>query len=234
MGGQGVGAPGTRSHRLRGQTTEPHDRGAILVAAIFDAFLAIYERRTADLLRLATSGSGVLGPGAIHPDLVDRLAREASKAAQHVLTMCVRALDYCPPVDITFGEYLRAIITADCDLVEDDRLKYRVAFVEAFRRRGIYPPDVRTMSVDSLVWRTPGERRDGILPANWGRCSSNCVAKSCSMFSRSRTATKANAKRSSICSAPSAKNCITGWTRTSKRADRGDAEYMGLDPGPKF
>ena len=137
------------------KTTEPHDRGAILVAAIFDAFLAIYERRTSDLLRLATSGSGVLGPGAVHPDLVDRLAREASKAAEHVLTMCVRALDYCPPVDITFGEYLRAIITADYDLVEDDRLRYRVAFIEAFRRRGIYPPDVRTMSVDSLVWRTP-------------------------------------------------------------------------------
>ena len=51
-------------------TTEPHARGAILVAAIFDAFLAIYERRTADLLRLATAGSGILGPGAIHPDLV--------------------------------------------------------------------------------------------------------------------------------------------------------------------
>ena len=136
-------------------TTEPHARGAILVAAIFDAFLAIYERRTADLLRLATSGSGILGPGAVHPDLVDRLSREAAKAARHVLTMCIRALDYCPPVDITFGEYLRAIITADYDLVEDDHFKYRVAFIEAFRRRGIYPPDVRTMSVDSLVWRTP-------------------------------------------------------------------------------
>ncbi|HEY4901489.1 MAG TPA: hypothetical protein VIH91_11800 [Terriglobales bacterium] len=136
-----------------GATTEPHARGALLVAAIFDAFLAIYERRTADLLRLATSGSGVLGPGAIHPDLVERLAREATKSARHVLTMCIRALDYCPPVDITFGEYLRAIITADFDLVEDDRLSYRVAFIEAFRRRGIYPPDVRSMSVDSLIWR---------------------------------------------------------------------------------
>ena len=49
------------------QPTEPHARGAILVAAIFDAFLAIYERRTADLLRLATAGTGILGQGAIHP-----------------------------------------------------------------------------------------------------------------------------------------------------------------------
>ncbi len=84
---------------------EPHDRGRILVSAVFDAFLSIYKRRTADLLRLATGGSGVLRPGAIHPDLVDRLVREATKSAQHVLTMCIRALDYCPPTDITFGEY---------------------------------------------------------------------------------------------------------------------------------
>jgi hypothetical protein len=40
-----------------------------------------------------------------------RLANEAAKAARHVLNMCIRALDYCPPVDITFGEYLRGIIT---------------------------------------------------------------------------------------------------------------------------
>ena len=75
---------------------------------MFDAFLGIYGTRTADLLRLATGGTGILQPGAIHPDLVRRLAAEAAKAAQHVLTMCIRALDYCPPVDITFGEFLRA------------------------------------------------------------------------------------------------------------------------------
>ena len=48
------------------QPIEPHDRGAILVAAVFDAFLAIYKRRVADLLRLATGGTGVLPPGR-HP-----------------------------------------------------------------------------------------------------------------------------------------------------------------------
>jgi hypothetical protein len=136
-------------------TMTPHERGAILVAAIFDAFLSIYERRTADLIRLATGGSGLLQPGAIHPDLVARLAQEAARSAQHVLLMCIRALDYCPPVDITFGEFLRAIITADTDAVADDDLRYRVAFVEAFRKWGIYPRDLRTLSEDSLMWRTP-------------------------------------------------------------------------------
>ncbi len=142
--------PAEYEHSVR-----PHARGAILVAAVFDAFVSIYERRTADLLRLATGGSGILQPGALHPDLVDRLSHDAAKSAQHVLTMCIRALDYCPPVDITFGEYLRAILTADVDLVPDDDLQYRVAFVEAFRRRGIYPRDVRTLSVESLRWRGP-------------------------------------------------------------------------------
>jgi hypothetical protein len=132
--------------------TEPHARGAILVAAVFDAFLSIYKKRVADLLRIATSGTGVLPEGALHPDLVNRLASEAAKSAQHVLNMCIRALDYCPPVDISFGDYLRAVITADAELVPDDDLGYRIAFIEAFRWRGIYPRDVRALSVDSLRW----------------------------------------------------------------------------------
>ena len=68
--------------------------------------------------------------------------------------MCIRALDYCPAVDITFGEYLRALITADVDLVPDDRYGYRVAFMEAFRDRGILPRDVRTVSEETLAWNT--------------------------------------------------------------------------------
>jgi hypothetical protein len=133
-------------------TTEPHARGAILVAAVFDAFLAIYKSRVGDLLRIASSGTGILLEGELHPDLVNRLASEASKSAQHVLNACIRALDYCPPVDINFGDYLRAIITADVDLVPDDDRGYRIAFIEAFRRRGIYPRDVRTLSTESLRW----------------------------------------------------------------------------------
>jgi hypothetical protein len=133
--------------------TAPHERGALLVAAVFDAFLAIYESRTADLLRIYTGGTGVLRPGSIHPDLVRRLAAEAAKSAAQVLRACIRALDYVPPVDITFGEYLRGIVTADFDLVPNDEYGYRVAFVEGFRGRGIYPSDLDTLSVDTLLWR---------------------------------------------------------------------------------
>jgi len=136
-------------------TFEPHARGAILVAAVFDAFTAIYRHRTADLLRLATNGTGVLPEGQLHPDMVARLSKEAVKAAGHILNICIRGLDYCPPVDMTFGDYLRAIITADHDLVPSDDLNYRPAIVEAFRNHGIYPHDVSSLSVDSLRWVKP-------------------------------------------------------------------------------
>jgi hypothetical protein len=154
----------------------PHSRGAVLVAAVFDAFIAIYKARIADLLRLYTGGTGILPSGAIHPDLVRRLSDEAAKSASHVLNMCIRALDYLPPVDVTFFEYLRALITADFDVVSDDRHNYRVAFVEAFRRRGIYPVNLdtattntlRSLSVDTLRWggfdlqKLPPEERVGL------------------------------------------------------------------------
>jgi hypothetical protein len=136
---------------------EVHDRGSILVYAVYDAFRWIVERRTNDLVRIATGGSGVLQPGAIHPDLVNRLTDQTRKAATHVLHMCIRALDYCPPVDITFGDYLRAIITADLDFVENDEFHYRTAFMEAFRKWNILPPDMRTVSAETLAWNTPDQ-----------------------------------------------------------------------------
>ncbi len=138
------------------QTThEPHARGAILVAAVFDAFLAIYKSRIADLVRIATGGAGVLPQGALHPDLVERMAREAAVTSGHILNMCIRALDYCPPVDVDFGDYLRALVTADRDLVPDDDRRYRISMIEAFRRRGIYPRGVRSLSAESLCWSGP-------------------------------------------------------------------------------
>jgi hypothetical protein len=157
---------------------EPHERGAILVAAIFEAFLSIYCRRVADLFRIASHGTGMLEAGALHPDLVNRLAVEAAKSAQHILNICIRALDYCPPVDANFGDYLRAIITADSDLVPNDELGYRIAIIEAFRRRGIYPTNVRTLSVDSLRWPLVRERVGSQPSMDIQESDIRCIAES--------------------------------------------------------
>jgi len=137
------------------KAVEPHVRGGILVAAVFDAFLNIYSSRIRDLLRVASGGTGVLPAGELHPDLVNRLAIEAAKSARHMLAISIRALDYCPPVDVSFGDYLRALITADCDVVPNDDRSYRIALIEAFRRRGIVPKGVRSLSEESVRWDDP-------------------------------------------------------------------------------
>jgi hypothetical protein len=134
------------------QLSEPHERGAILVAAVFDAFITIYEQRTTDLFRLA--GHDKASTANLSTELIARLTREAVKAADHVLRMCIRALDYLPPVDVHFGEFLRAIVTADNDLVPDDRMHYRLAVIQAFRRRGIFPDKCLSLAPDSLLWES--------------------------------------------------------------------------------
>jgi hypothetical protein len=134
--------------------TEPHERGSILVAAVFDAFFTTYQRRIRDLIRIATGGTGRLPDGDLHPDLVNRIADEASRSAQQILTMCIRAFDYLPPVDITFGDYLRALVTADYELEPSDDYGKRSALIDAFRVRGIYPANVASPAEESLLWNT--------------------------------------------------------------------------------
>ena len=133
-------------------TFEPHNRGSILVAAVFDGFFNTYQRRIRDLIRIATGGTGVLPAGELHPDLINRIAGEASRTAQAVLTMCIRAFDYLPPVDLTFGDYLRALVTADFELNPVDEFGQRENMIAAFRQRGIFPENVASLAEESLLW----------------------------------------------------------------------------------
>jgi hypothetical protein len=134
---------------------EVHALGSVLVVAVFEAFITVFRRKTERLVRLATGGSGQLPPGELPLDLQDALAEKASKLASQFLTMCIRAVDYCPPVDISFGDYLRAVITADRDLVPDDPWAYREAWIDSFRRHRIFPNSVQDLSEESLLWRGP-------------------------------------------------------------------------------
>jgi hypothetical protein len=133
---------------------EPHELGQILLSAVFEAFLTVYKRKVARYMRLASNGSGVLPAGELPADLQSLLADKASRLASQFLSILIRAIDYCPPVDLRFGEYLRAIITADCDLVPDDVWGFREAIIDAFLRRNVYPRSVSSLSEDSLLWRS--------------------------------------------------------------------------------
>ena len=132
--------------------TEPHDRGSILVAAVFDAYFTIYERRTYNLFRIFRAGGGTTENGDLPLPLAERLAAVASGTAEQFFVICARALDYCPPVDITFGDFLRAVLTADLDFHPDDPDGVRDAFMQAFRLRGIVADGAAAFSEDSLFW----------------------------------------------------------------------------------
>ncbi len=147
------GSSGAR--RVYDPTLEAHELGSVLVSAVFDAFMTIFNRKTARYVRLATNGTGVLPAGELPVQLKAILAGAASKLASQFLTICIRAVDYCPPVDIELGEFLRAVITADRDLVPDDTWSYREAWIDAFRDREIYPRGVQFLSEDALLWQPP-------------------------------------------------------------------------------
>ena len=133
--------------------TEPHDRGSILVAAIFDAYFTIYLRRTDNIFRIVRAGgAGVRHPQDLPAPLAERLAAEASRTASDFFTICARSLDYCPPVDITYGDFLRALITAHYDIDPVDPEGIRDAFMQAFRLRGIVATSAKFFSDDALRW----------------------------------------------------------------------------------
>ena len=135
--------------------TEPHERGACFVAAVFDAFVDRFKLATADLVRIASSGTGELPPGRLHPDLVGRVTDEAVRTGDRLLGMVVAALDYLPYADVTFGDVLRAIVTADYAINPKDADGMRAALVEALRKRGIYPAQVANLTDHGLRWPEP-------------------------------------------------------------------------------
>jgi hypothetical protein len=135
-----------------GEAAEPHELGSVLVAAVFQAFSTVVGRKTERYVRLATGGTGVLPAGEMPELLLELLVKEVRQVASQFLSICIRAIDYCPPVDVQLGEFLRAVITADYDLVPDDPWSYREAWIDGFRARGIYPPNVTSLAEDELRW----------------------------------------------------------------------------------
>jgi hypothetical protein len=122
---------------------------------VFEAFVTIVRRKGERLMRIAGLDPRAVGQAQLGDELVRALAQEASDVANRFLDICIRAIDYCPPVDIEMGEYLRALITADADLVQDDKWGYREALMRSFRRREIFPNQVQFMTEDAVRWQPP-------------------------------------------------------------------------------
>ena len=128
-----------RRIRERPEFGEPHRRGEILVAATMRSFLNVWARRLEPLLEQ---------PGGVD---AARVAEEGATAASHLLTMAIRALDYTPPVDLQFEDFLTAMLTADSELYPDDgKFHYRHILLDVFGSYGILP-------IAQGTWEAPPE-----------------------------------------------------------------------------
>ncbi|MGZ4790470.1 MAG: peptidase M4 [Ilumatobacteraceae bacterium] len=141
---------------------DPHFRGSILVAAVFDAYFTVYTSRTANLFRIFRAGDGVTSTPELPGPMAEELARCAAETATFFFRLCARSLDYCPPVDITFGDFLRALITTVIEEDPDDHMDICDALMQAFRVRGIYSKSATFFSKDALMW--PSVTLPGVGP----------------------------------------------------------------------
>ena len=146
-----LGTP-PNSDDIHKNVNDPHFRGSILVAAVFDAFFSVYMKRADPLFRIYRAGGRDIVGDELPAPLAELLATCATQTAVQFFQLCARSIDYCPPVDITFGDFLRAIITVSRDLDAADDDGVRDALMEAFRLRGIYSESASFYSEDALSW----------------------------------------------------------------------------------
>lgn len=116
------------SYLKRAAFEEPHRCGELVVAAIMNAFLELWLTRLKRYIEDRTEVD------------VSIVVDEGASAADHLLTMAIRALDYMPPTDIRIRDYLSALLTSDRETVPDDsRYQYRRTLRDSFRAYGIKP-----------------------------------------------------------------------------------------------
>ena len=122
-----VGLPPNKDYLTSADCDEPHRCGEVLVAAVLNAYLGIWVKRLqalGDESRLDRS----------------RAAEEGAQLAEHLLNVCIRAIDYCPPTDILFSDFASALLTVDAELNPGDtRYELRASLLSAFTSYGIVP-----------------------------------------------------------------------------------------------
>lgn len=122
---------------------EPHEWGEVFVAAMMHALVAVWAARIEELMGSASRVSLRIA------------SEEGAKAAKHLLGMSVRALDYCPPVDLQFGDFLSALVTSDREMFPNDApYGYRRILLDSFQSFGVAPTATRSAG----YWEPPEAR----------------------------------------------------------------------------
>jgi hypothetical protein len=136
--------PSPKYYKSDPEFAESHKRGEILVASVMNAFVGIWATRLEELRR---DQQWTVDR--------DRVAEEGASAADRLLTICIRALDYCPPVHLLFGDFLSAMLTADSEMSPNDRVyRFRQHLRNSFISYGIQPASLETEPEVGL-WAPP-------------------------------------------------------------------------------
>jgi hypothetical protein len=108
---------------------EEHRRGEVFVAAVMRGFLTAWVAR---IEQLAVGNDGLVS--------IAMAAEQGAEIADTLLTMAIRAVDYTPPIHISFGDFLSAMLTADAEVRADDsRFALRIHLTAAMAAYGITP-----------------------------------------------------------------------------------------------
>ena len=153
---------------------EPHYRGEVLVAAVMNAFLAVWVARLKSLgsktsraeraSREHTSADASPANGNRKKRADEeylgflnraRVVEEGAAVADYLLTMVIRALDYSPPTDLEFCDFLSAMLTADREIRPDDsKYEFRKILRESFKAYDIVPTS-KASGPEPGVWEPP-------------------------------------------------------------------------------
>ena len=121
---------------------EPHACGEVLVAAVINAHLDVWIRRMEALGRSNLNRQ--------------RAAEEGAEIAERMLTVCIRAIDYCPPTDLQLSDFARALLTIDMELNPmDDKYSMRPRLFEWFVKFGILEDQKAQEGREAGTWDPP-------------------------------------------------------------------------------
>jgi len=128
---------------------EPHRRGEVFVAAVMQAFIAAWSARIKDM--------GLEGQRAFP---LASVVEEGADVADAMATLWIRALDYMPPVHLTFQDALTAALTSDTQVRPDDqRFKLRHHLKTHFAAFGIVPVKAKNGSPADCWTAAPKDLR---------------------------------------------------------------------------
>lgn len=131
----------SRQILTRPEYQEEHNRGEVFVAAVMRGFLSAWVAR---IDKLAVGDAGLVS--------IEMAAEQGADIADTLLTIAIRAIDYTPPIHISFSDFLSAMLTADTEVRPDDsRYELRQHLTSAMADYGIAPASRQPQG----LWQPP-------------------------------------------------------------------------------